>query len=254
MKKWIQGIFASVVAGLVVWFLTRSPHSPWVGPKVELADVDVPESITAGEKFEVTFRATNQRDKAQPGCEGFVEITAPKDNGAGDSASEEGSRTGGDDNAQAPDSTGDFTEIDVADIPATRDIERISDLDAPSPDDDTSASDRVARSDLEGVELAREIDVSEVLQAHRLPREPVVPDAVTVPVQPSLFAERHSVCNTVNPEFTLRGVSGSAVQVMVDCVVHRPGVFQITYGIHCAKEEGSMWRLDHRGYIKVEES
>lgn len=242
IKKWIQGIAASVVASLVVWFVINDRPSPLAGPKVELADVDVPERIAAGEEFVVSFRATNQRDKAQPGCNGFAEITPPEKNGAGDS-------NAGDDTSQAQDGS---TALDAINRPAIRDP--AAGVDSRISGVGDSVSEVIENSGSDVAEPAAEVDVAEVIQTHRLPQKPVVPDAVTVPIQPSLFAARHSACNTINPEFSLRGVSGSAEHVMVDCVVRRPGVFQISYGIHCAKEEGSMWRLDHRGYLKVEES
>lgn len=250
MTKWIQGILISIVAGLVVWFLTRSPHSPLVGPKVALADVDVPERIIAGEEFEVSFRATNQRDKAQPGCEGFVEITPPEENGSGDSTSEDDERTNGNSGSRGSDFRGGLSRIDIAD---PRDLESTPEVDTPVMGDDTSASDAPERSRPGFVEPRPGIDVSTALQKPRLPQKPVIPEAVTVPDRPSLLTRRHADCRTINPEFTLRGVSGSAVQVTVKCSAHKPGLFQMIYGIHCAKDDDSMWRLDHRGYITVEE-
>lgn len=218
MNKWVRGILISVVAGLFVWFLTRSPHSPLVGPQVALADVSMPDPILAGEEFGVSFRATNQNDKAQPGCQGFVEITPAQENNTGNSNSDNNSNNSAENNRSSSDDA-DPTLV-INDGIATRNID---------------------------LSLARD-----KLLSSRLEKKPVIPEAITVPIKPKLFARRDEACQIINSEFTLKGVSGSAVQVMADCVVQKPGLHQMTYGIYCAKDEDSRWRLDHQGYIRVE--
>lgn len=279
MNKWVRGLLVSIVASLVVWFLTSSPYSPFVGPKVALADVSVPEQIVPGEEFSVSFRATNQRNRAQPGCEGFVEIVAPEENGIGGSNSE------GEAGASGSGSGEDNGVPDVIDTRPARDIERLRDLDGSRPQGDASARDSTAPSATRDLQLAPnlgvirrpddisapdsngssatddtaparngEVSVSrDATLTSRLPTKPVIPDAVTVPARQQLFVRTDDACQILNPEFTLRGVSGSAVHVVADCRVQAPGVYQMTYGIHCAKNEDSLWRLDHQGYIKVEE-
>lgn len=94
MKKWIAGLVISIVAGLAVWFFTQSPHSPFLGPKVELTDADAPERIVAGEEFQVSFRATNQRDRLERDCHGFVSIW-PMETSDGSSSNAEREPAGG---------------------------------------------------------------------------------------------------------------------------------------------------------------
>ena len=72
MKKWISALVISVVAGFAVWFFTQSSYSPFLGPKIELTNPEIPDRIIVGEEFEVSFRATNQRNRTERNCHGFV--------------------------------------------------------------------------------------------------------------------------------------------------------------------------------------
>lgn len=79
-KKLISGILISTVAGMTVWFFTQSDHSPFSDPNVELTDLSMPERIVAGEAFQVSFRASNKRNKTERDCKGFVMIYERKRN------------------------------------------------------------------------------------------------------------------------------------------------------------------------------
>jgi hypothetical protein len=86
MKKWLLTLVVTILAGMTVWFLTQSPYSPFVGPDVELSELNVPERIVAGEQFRISFRATNRSNRAESGCHGFVSVVPMR--GENDAASE----------------------------------------------------------------------------------------------------------------------------------------------------------------------
>lgn len=60
-------------------------------------------------------------------------------------------------------------------------------------------------------------------------------------------------CRTQNPRFHLGSLSGSSVQILVDCRVRKPGIYRMIYGISCRSGPDSKWQLDHQTYIEVEE-
>ncbi len=71
-NNWISGLLISLVAGFFIWFLTQSNSSPFSGPNVELSELSFPKDLVVDQEFQVSFRATNQRDKPERDCHGFV--------------------------------------------------------------------------------------------------------------------------------------------------------------------------------------